>query len=208
MSEAIIFNLEYPILAMDNDKAGIYLLNADSAALFESIFKSNYKNLHIYAISLVKDSAVADEIVQNVFYKLWEKKEKVKIQTSITAYLYRSVYYESLNLIKHAKVNESYKKYVSNTTKDHESPGDTASLKQLQQKIDTALNELPEQCRAIFHLIRFEELKYRDVADKLGISVKTVENQMGKALRVLRTKLAEFLPVLILLFINLKNVML
>ena len=88
---------------------------------------------------------------------------------------------------------------------DNHIPADQVALKELQQKIDKSINELPEQCRAIFQMSRFEDLKYRDIAAKLGISVKTVENQMGKALRTLRTKLAEFLPVLILLFVNVLN---
>jgi len=208
LSEAIIFNLQHPSLAMDNETAGIHLSNAGSSVLFENLFKSHFKSLHIYAISLVKEDALAEEIVQNVFYKLWEKKEQITIQKSITAYLYKSVYYESLNVIKHTKVGERYIKHLKYSAKDQQSPGDIASLKELQQKIDIAINELPEQCRAVFHLVRFEDLKYREAADKLGISVKTVENQMGKALRVLRTRLAEFLPVIVFLLINLKNLML
>lgn len=204
MSEALTFKVAYTISSMDKETAGIYVSSADNPALFENVFKSHYKSLHLYALSLVKDNVVADEIVQNVFYKLWKKRAQIKIETSITAYLYRAVYYESLNLIKHAKVSGNYIKYVGKNAEGHENPTDNASLKELQQKIDIAVNELPEQCRAIFQLIRFEELKYREAADKLGISIKTVENQMGKALRVLRSKLAEFLPVLILLFISCK----
>jgi RNA polymerase sigma-70 factor (ECF subfamily) len=69
---------------------------------------------------------------------------------------------------------------------------------ELEAKVQDALNELPEQCRTIFQMSRFEELKYREIADELGISVKTVENQMGKALKILREKLADFLPMIIL----------
>jgi RNA polymerase sigma-70 factor (ECF subfamily) len=72
--------------------------------------------------------------------------------------------------------------------------------KELETKLYSALNELPEQCRTIFQMSRFEEMKYREIADKLDISIKTVENQMGKALKLLRIKLVEFLPILILLF--------
>ena len=75
-------------------------------------------------------------------------------------------------------------------------------LNELQSHLKTALSELPEQCRTIFQMSRFDELKYREIADKLDISVKTVENQMGKALKLLRIKLVEFLPLFILSLFN------
>lgn len=190
---------------MDNDTAGIHQQNADSSALFENVFKTHFKSLHAYAITILRDDATAEEIVQNVFYKLWEKKDKITIESSLNAYLYKAVYYESLNFLKHAKVKEGYQAHAAR----HHAAGDTTdslALKELQQKIDLAINQLPEQCRTVFQLSRYEGLRYKVIAEKLGISVKTVENHMGKALRTLRTKLIEYLPLL-LLIINLKNVM-
>lgn len=189
---------------MDNEAAGIHHLSADSSALFENVFKTHFKGLHAYAFSILKDDATAEEIVQNVFYKLWEKKDKITIESSLAAYLYKAVYYESLNFLKHVKVKEVYQAHITrgNTSGD---TMDTLALKELQQKIDVAINQLPEQCRTIFQLSRYEGLKYKVIADKMGISIKTVENQMGKALKTLRTKLMEYLPLL-LLIINLKNV--
>ena len=75
-------------------------------------------------------------------------------------------------------------------------------LSELQQHLNKALSELPEQCRTIFQMSRYEELKYQEIADKLGLSVKTIENQMGKALRLLREKLKDFLPILLLILLN------
>lgn len=187
---------------MDNDSAGI-LQSADSAQ-FEAIFKTHFKSLHAYACTIVRDDDEAEEIVQNVFYKLWEKKDKINIEQSLAAYLYRSVYYESLNVLKHDKVKAAYRNQSGHTQQGTES--DNLILKELRLKIDSAIMELPEQCRTVFQLSRFDGLKYRDIADKLGISSKTVENHMGKALKLLRTKLLEYLPVLVLLFINLINV--
>lgn len=180
---------------MGSETAGIQPINA-SSALFEDVFKTHFKNLHAYACTILKDTAAAEEIVQNVFYKLWEKKNKIAIETSLTAYLYKMVYYESLNFLKHMKVQKGYQKYVADGNTEYEH-ADSLALKELQQKIDIAINQLPEQCRTIFQLSRFEELKYRAIADKLGISVKTVESQMTKALKTLRVKLVEYLPVLL-----------
>ena len=182
-------------------------MGAGSTALFEQLFKAHFKDLHGYACSIVKDDATAEEMVQNVFYKLWEKKDRVNIEQSVSGYLYRAVYNECMNYLKHNKVKRNYQVHVNSTSSEAFDGEEQVELRELQQKIQTALSELPEQCRTIFHLSRNEELKYSNIADKLGISMKTVEYQMGKALKLLRSKLADFLPVLGLLFINVKNFM-
>ena len=76
---------------------------------------------------------------------------------------------------------------------------------ELERRLQKAINELPEQCRTIFQMSRFEELRYLDIAHHLGISVKTVENQMGKALKLLRVKLIDYLPLLVLILLNILN---
>jgi RNA polymerase sigma-70 factor (ECF subfamily) len=190
---------------MEYQPAGAGIASADTTAVVERVFKEHFKGLHAYACTIVKDDIDAEEIVQNVFYKLWERKEKINELESVNAYLYRSVYNESLNYLKHEKVKMAYQSHANHTMAKQESAADHAATKQLEHRIQTAMNELPEQCRTIFQMSRFEELKYREIADSLGISVKTVENQMGKALKVLRLKLVEYLPVFWLLLVNLKN---
>lgn len=173
--------------------------------VFEEVFKTHFKALHSYAYTILKDDAIAEEMVQNVFFKLWEKKEQLDIQTSLKAYLYKAVYHESLNYLKHQKVKSVHQAYAMHST-DHTSNLAEKKLLQgeLENKLQMAMNDLPEQCRTIFQLSRFEELKYREIADTLGLSIKTVENQMGKALKILRSKLVEFLPTIIA-FINVIN---
>lgn len=188
---------------MEYDIAGISLSNADGASIFENVFKSHFKRLHAYACTILRDEATAEEMVQNVFYKLWEKKEQLEVQQSVTAYLYRAVYHESLNYIKHTRVKAAHHAYTMHTSKEAHNPVERAGLKELEQRIDKALQELPEQCRAIFQMSRFEELKYREIADRLNISVKTVENQMGKALRIMREQLVDYLPIILLTLLNL-----
>jgi len=204
LAEAIIFNLQHHDLLMDNDSVGIPFTHAGNPALFEDIFKTHFKGLHAYAGSIIKDDAAAEEIVQHVFYKLWERKNTLKIEQSVAAYLYRAVYNDSLNYLRHNKVKATYQDYASRNTSEGDHATDPSTLRELQQKIDATINELPEQCRTIFQMSRFEDLKYRTIADRLGISVKTVENQMGKALRILRMKLTDYLPALLLIFIHMK----
>lgn len=174
----------------------------DSSIVFEQVFKEHFKSLHAYACSILKDEDSAEEVVQNVFYKLWEKKERIHTLDSIPAYLYRSVYNESLNMIKHNKVRSDYQTHAGYQTNHTDDAANQANLKELETRLTKAMNELPEQCRTIFQMSRFEELKYREIADKLNLSVKTVENQMGKALKLMRQKLADFLIVVMIFLLN------
>jgi len=113
--------------------------------------------------------------------------------------IYKCIHNDSLNYLKREKVKASYQDFTLRTMDTLSEPASArAELSELEVKINAALNELPEQCRTIFQLSRFEELKYREIADELGLSVKTVENQMGKALKLMRIKLADFLVLVLL----------
>ncbi|GAA4308874.1 RNA polymerase sigma-70 factor [Mucilaginibacter gynuensis] len=177
-------------------------LNADSAD-FDSIYLDHYTALHHYAYTMLNDGALADEMVHDVFLKLLERKDPISIHTSLKAYLYRSVHNECLNYIKHQKVKQSYLNHAGYEM-DNQSENTSGGLqyRELEQRLLKAINELPEQCRTIFQMRRFEELKYAEIAAKLGISTKTVENQMNKALKRLRLQLADYLPFLLWILIN------
>ena len=170
---------------------------------FEMVFKSHFKALHAYALAIVKDSAEAEEVVQTVFLKLWEKRENLKISTSLKAYLYKAVYHGSINHLKHEKVRMKHSEqqlYINQQEAASESMAFREEREEeLRERFKRALNLLPEKCRMVFYLSRFEELKYQEIAQRLDISVKTVEAHMGKALKTLRTQLAEYMPVLLIL---------
>jgi len=149
---------------------------------------------------ILKDLELAEELVQNLFLRFWEKRELLNVQTSIKAYLYKCIYNDSLNYLKHERVKEKYQDFAQHAMEQlSESAAAKVEMTELKQQLSIALNELPEQCRTIFQLSRFEELKYREIAEQLGISIKTVENQMGKALRILRVKLVDFLVLVLVL---------
>lgn len=170
---------------------------------FEMVFKRHFKALHAYAQAIVKDSAEAEEVVQTIFLKLWEKRETLKITTSIKAYLYKAVYHGSINHLKHEKVrmkHSEHQLYLNQQEAAHESMAFREEREEeLSGQLKLALNRLPEKCRMVFYLSRFEELKYHEIAQRLDISVKTVEAHMGKALKTLRTQLAEYMPLLLIL---------
>lgn len=195
-------------MELENEAIGTLLAQRDETA-FEQVFKTHFKRLHAYAFTILRNEGEAEEMVQQVFFKLWDRNvrkdsfgENLTLTGSVSAYLYRAVHNESLNYIKHQKVRSNHQLHVAYSMKNEvEHPAKKVMARELEKKIHTALNELPEQCRTIFQMSRFDELKYREIAAKLGISVKTVENQMGKALKLLREKLVDFL-IFILLFIH------
>ena len=168
---------------------------------FEQLFKSNYPNLCAYANLFVNDPDAAEDVVQEVFFKLWKNRAELEIQTNLKSYLFRAVRNGCMNLIEHIQVRDSYKILNEEDIKDAESRYiDEAIVSELEQRIRETIDKLPTERRKIFIMSRFDGLKYREIADRLGISVKTVENQMYQALKFLRDNLVDYLPLLILIF--------
>jgi RNA polymerase sigma-70 factor (ECF subfamily) len=174
---------------------------------FEEVFTEYYKGMYSYACIMLKNEADAEEITQNIFVKLWEKRNVLEIEISLKAYLYRMVHNDCLNWLKHKAVVHAFQKEKVYSMKNKsDNTEDRMAVAQLNERLSQALRELPEQCRTIFQLSRFEDLKYREIAGHLGISEKTVENQMGKALKQLRMKLVDFLPLIITIIALIKKI--
>jgi RNA polymerase sigma-70 factor (ECF subfamily) len=166
--------------------------------VFEHLFKQHYASLCRYADSIVKDLDDAEEIVQTVFVTIWEKRLNIDIVQSLKSYLYRAVHNHCLNRLKHNKIKEVHQEYVGYFGEQHyEAVTEVVERNELEVKIKEAIEKLPEQCKIIFKLSRFEELKYQEIADKMGLSIKTIENQIGKALKIMRVELSDFLPIII-----------
>ena len=203
LAEAVQSEARYQTIRMHIQEPGpIPLVFNGEGETFEMLFKAHFKSLYGYAYTIIKDEMAAEEMVQNVFLKIWEKKGGLNIQSPALAYLYKSVYHESLNYLKHQKVKAAYQAHTTYQMKNQADHASKIMLSELEQQINKALDELPEQCRTIFQMSRFEELKYQEIADRLGLSIKTVENQMGKALKIMRLKLVDYLPFLIAFLIE------
>jgi RNA polymerase sigma-70 factor (family 1) len=174
----------------DNETIG-RILQGDKEQ-FELLFRSSYVSLVRYAKTLIKDHDSAEEIVQDLFFRLWRDKEKIKIESSLNGYLFRSVHNRCLHYMEHNRIVARHAEEISYSKKDNqENPSDILYYKELQAKIARILERLPERCGKIFYMSRFEGLKYNEIADKLSVSVKTVESNMGKALKEFRKELTE-----------------
>jgi RNA polymerase sigma-70 factor (ECF subfamily) len=159
---------------------------------FEQLFRDLYAPLCGFAQKIVEDKDKAEELVQDVFYKLWKNKNNLNIRVSLKSYLYKSVQNSCLLTIQHNKVKEKYKAHIISTkdSSNVKTPEKELETKELHEKINKTMEELPERCREIFYLSKYEGLKYREIAEKLSISQKTVEANISKALKILRKNLS------------------
>lgn len=171
---------------------------------FETIFKTLYAALCRYALMHVKDTEEAEDVVQHIFVKLWQQKDQLRPE-NLKSYLYRSVYHECVNRARHSQVKATYMDHnLRDIERNSQESHDPALGKELEQRIREAIEHLPEQCGNAFKLSRFHHLTYAEIAEVMHISIKTVENHMGKALGLLRARLSDYL-VLFFLFTQIYN---
>lgn len=154
---------------------------------FEALFQLHYRALCATAYRIVQDKEIAEDIVQDVFHSLWEKRGSLQIDISLKAYLIRSTINRSINY------NKKYSNTLSRelhfgmeTSIDANTTEQALDFKETSGKVESAIKALPPACRSVFVLSRYEHLSYKEISRELDISVKTVENQMTKALKHLR----------------------
>jgi RNA polymerase sigma-70 factor, ECF subfamily len=188
---------------MNNDSAILQKIVQGDERSFTEAFDNYYVGLCYYADKIIHDSDESRSLVQQVFVDLWMKRHKLVIEQSLKAYLFTAVKNYSLDYLKHKLVEAKYlnQKQPLPVTYDQ----DLIEEAELNSRINSAIEELPEKCREIFILCRFEELRYSDIALRLGISIKTVEMQMGIALKKLRAKLTENQNIQILFYLFSNN---
>lgn len=164
---------------------------------YESTFRQHYEPLTRYAHSILKNQEEAEDAVQRLFIKFWEKRFELQVENA-RAYLYRATYNTCLNQIKK---NEREMKNSTDSNVQIASVEDTSDHllgAELQAQILEAMETLPEKCREVFRMSRFEEKSYKEISEELNISVKTVENHIAKALKIMRKELSEYLPFIVL----------
>lgn len=188
------------------DKLTEGLKNGDQK-VFNSIFEAYYAPLCRYCTQIVYDPDVAEEIVQDLFCKIWIKREELEITTSLKAYLYKAVLNHSVNHLNYTKLEDKYREYVGfSLNEGPDSPIDLLGEEDIKRILSLAVMKMPEKRRMIFEMSRKEELKYSEIAEKLNISQKTVEAQISKALDYLRKVFFEMTGVLLPIFLSSKVV--
>ena len=174
--------------------------------IVEELFRKYYKILLTYAYRLLGDKHVSEDIVQDVYYELWKRRSELVLKDTIKFYLFRSVYTKTLNYLNSKAYIDQVpfeqstegciqQIYLQSQQFDQESE---LAYKELQEAVNAAIDTLPEQCKRVFILSRKYELKNREIAEQLDISVKTVEKHISKALSILRMSLKDIRLILLL----------
>lgn len=173
---------------------------------FELLFRKYYVQLCTFANRFTSNTAESEEIVQEVFLNIWKKRSQLKLEEELRPYLYKSVQNLCFNFIQHQKIVDNYYSVIDvvyNNRSENFDTYESVLFAELQGKVDDAISSLPKECRRIFQMSRKDGLKYTEIAEKLDISVKTVETQMSRALVKLKIELKDYLTILLIsLFIN------
>lgn len=168
---------------------------------FEKLFRDLFKPLTLFAFKYVNDIDDAKSIVHDVFMKLWEKKDEINLDKSVKSYLYTSVNNRSLNFIRDNKKFIREELIIDQLHDNVENTNDL-SIEDIQKKVSETLENLSPKVKETFLLSRYKGLKYKEIAEKMGVSVKTVETHISTALRSLRYNLKEFLSIILLIIIS------
>ena len=177
---------------------------------FDSIYVNNFSRLFLFAKEYVLFDEEAENIVQDIFLMLWEKKDILRVDVSLTAYLFTLVKNKCIDFLRHRMVEQIYSENIQQEYNeelnvklfvlesfDH----NFSSEEQIEILLRNAIDKLPERCRLIFIKSRIEGKKYKEIAEELNLSVNTVEGQISIELKKLREELKDYLPLLLFLYI-------
>lgn len=178
-------------------------LKAGNKSAFQELFEEYYTSMYFYACKFVDDD-LARDLVHDVFMIFWQNKENITIKSSLSAYLFRMVRNKCLKEIERQKVRDDYSAESLNLDElAYYNDGIKSIIElELEEKLKKAMDKMPDGCRQVFVMSRFNGLKNKEIAEQLGISVKAVEKQITKSLKILRLELKEYLPLLMYIYFN------
>lgn len=169
-------------------------MRANPEGCLTELYSEYYEYLVNSVYKMVREQNMAEDLVQEVFFEIWKKRERLEFKTSVSGYLRRAVINRALNHIRNRKKMVVVSEDSARQVKCNEIISiQKLEIDDLQQLINNSIDELPEKCRIVFGMSRFDEMKYAEIAESLGISIKTVENHISKALKLLKNKVTPHL---------------
>ncbi len=192
---------------MSDQPISIKKIKQGDTGAFQQLFHTYYSRLCIYAENITGNDIAAEEVVSGMFLKLWEKREQLDIKSSVESYLVAAIYRQSINYLRHMKVEGKYRETAQYRLRNIDllSPYDTSNpltlliSEEITKDIQQAIDALPPQCREVLCLNKFENLSYDEIAVRLGVSVNTVRTQIVRAMRKLKVSLKQYLSVILLI---------
>jgi len=169
-------------------------LKEGNVKIYDYLFHYYYSGMVVFVQKYIPDNDLAEDIVQEFFVKLWIKHEQLQITTSLKAYLFSSIKNRCIDQLRHEVTRGKAEKKLLEKLQESGNEENLLVESELREKINASINKLPPVCREIFIMNRFEGLKPSEIAEKKGISVRTVETHIGKALKILRHELIGYLP--------------
>lgn len=188
---------------LEHDKYLVRLFQSNSDKAVEVLFNTYYTQLCKRVNRVINNAVMAEDIVQDVFYNFWDKRDKIKINTSVSSYLNRmalNAAFTYIRKVKNVSIIELNEQIAGSHTQADTGGDEKYIFKEMQEKICRIIESLPPKCKLVFTMSRFDEMSNQQIADHLSISVKTVENQMTKALRTFRTNLAIIVMICVMFF--------
>ncbi|WEA00496.1 RNA polymerase sigma-70 factor [Mucilaginibacter sp. SJ] len=182
-----------PEVQLMTDEDLIALIRENDLGAFERIYNKYWSKLYLSAYNIIRDRQVAEDVTQEVLVNLWMKRANLQL-TSLNAYLYASVRYQVFNVIRSGKVRADRFNKLEELF-SHNGGEELLSEKDINRLLEQGIAELPEKCRQIFIMSRKEHLSTKEIAERLGIAPKTVENQLTVALNRLRKTLGDFVCI-------------
>lgn len=187
------------IARQSDEQSLLEAMKRDSHEAFSTLFHAYYKDLVLFGGSYIADQAVCEDIVQNVFLNLWKNRQSISIHTSLKSYLLKSTQNYCLDELRHRQIIEEHIDYeLEHGTTDCDELEEYILYSDLYEHLQGALAQLDSLDRKVFEMSRMKNIRYQEIADKLNISVRTVEVHISKALKQLRILLKDYyLPVLL-----------
>ena len=177
------------------------LITSESDKIIRQLFQNHFHHLSLFAFNYTHDFSQAEEIVQDVFVKLWQNFSNIKDRTNLKAYLYKAVKNSCLNYIRHRKTQQKYQSRIDQSDLIVVNPAENNLIQEeTRDKIHRAVNKLPDHWKEAIILSKYDRLKYREIASMMGVSQKTVEKYISKALQFLRQELIDIICLLVFFF--------